>query len=117
MAALYTADAEYMPPNEEMVQGRAAIEEAIGEQMTELMNRAVEITATEHGMSGDLAYEIGTYTQSADVMGEPVELAGKYLVISKRQADGSWKIQAHIWNSSLPESMDDESTEDGMMQD
>ncbi len=27
--------------------------------------------------------------------------SGKYLTLAKRGADGSWKIHAHIWNTSL----------------
>jgi ketosteroid isomerase-like protein len=27
---------------------------------------------------------------------------GKYLAVWKKQADGSWKIEADMWNSDLP---------------
>jgi ketosteroid isomerase-like protein len=28
---------------------------------------------------------------------------GKYLVVMKRQVDGSWKVAVDIWNSDLPQ--------------
>ena len=32
---------------------------------------------------------------------EPVTDNGKYLDIWQKQADGSWKVKADIWNSNL----------------
>jgi ketosteroid isomerase-like protein len=34
--------------------------------------------------------------------GKPMEESSKYLVILKRQADGSWKISRDIENSNTP---------------
>jgi uncharacterized protein (TIGR02246 family) len=105
VAALYATDAIYMAPYAEARNGRAAIEQAFTENMAMMANRAVEIIGTDQGVSGDLAYEIGTYAQTAEVEGQPYEDFGKYLVVSKRQADGSWKIVAHIFNTNLPREM------------
>jgi len=111
VAELYATDAVYMLPYGDAVRGRAAIEQRLGETMAEMANRHVEITGNVEGMSGDLAYGTGGFTMSAEVMGEPYQDEGKFLVVMKRQADGSWKIQAHIWNTNLPQLMEGEKME------
>jgi uncharacterized protein (TIGR02246 family) len=43
--------------------------------------------------SGDLAYETGTYNfVTTDKKGKSTDNKGKYLVIWKKQTDGSWKV-------------------------
>jgi ketosteroid isomerase-like protein len=37
-----------------------------------------------------------------DPAGKPVTDRGKYVTIWKKQADGSWKVIADIFNSDLP---------------
>ena len=105
VAAQYADDAIYMAPYAEAQTGRPAIEQALTENIAMLVNRAIEITPGERGASGDLAWETGTYTQTAQVEGQPYEDYGKYLVLAKRQADGSWMILAHIFNTNLPREM------------
>jgi ketosteroid isomerase-like protein len=48
---------------------------------------------------GDVAIEWGVYTME---MGGQSD-AGKYVVVHRRQPDGSWKMGIDIWNSSRPE--------------
>jgi ketosteroid isomerase-like protein len=45
---------------------------------------------------GDVALEEGRYQLQA---GEDVVDVGKYLVVHRRQPDGSWKLGVDIWNS------------------
>ncbi len=53
--------------------------------------------------SGDLAYVSGTFEETAtDASGRPVKDHGKYVEVFKKQADGTWKVVADIWNSDLP---------------
>ncbi len=47
---------------------------------------------------GTLGYLVGRYRLPA-TKGEPAD-SGKYLMCLKRQADGSWKLTADIWNTS-----------------
>ena len=43
--------------------------------------------------SGDLAYETGAYNfVTTDKKGKSTDYKGKYLVIWKKQSDGSWKV-------------------------
>ena len=34
--------------------------------------------------------------------GESIQTDAKYLVIMRRQADGSWKLTRYIWNLTTP---------------
>lgn len=102
LAALYTGDAVRMPPNAAAQEGRAAIETA-QEQEPEVIT---EFTLTPHLTTGaaTFAFERGSYavTLTREGSSEPVSDQGKYLVVARKQADGSWLIAQHIWNSNLP---------------
>jgi ketosteroid isomerase-like protein len=53
--------------------------------------------------SGELGYTSGTYqTSFKDASGKPVFDKGKYLVLWKKQAGGSWKVLFDMSNSDLP---------------
>ena len=102
LAALYTEDAVRMPPNQTAVEGRAAIQAAL-EQQAEVVTE-LTITPLETAGLGDLAYSKGTYSGTMTVEGspEPISDTGKYLVIVRKQPDGSWLMAEHIWNSDRP---------------
>ena len=58
-------------------------------------------TFIEAASSGDLAYELGTYTLAFDKDGKRIEDKGKYVVVWKR-IGSVWKAAADILNSDLP---------------
>ena len=96
----YAEDAVLMPPNQASVKGRSAIA---------AMLRAwppvkdVELKSSEIGGSGDFAYSTGTYSMTLLIPGAaPVRDTGKFIDISRRQPDGSWKVTHDIFNSDLP---------------
>lgn len=50
--------------------------------------------------SGDLAYQLGTYTLTTlDKQGIPAHSTGKFVVVWKKQPDGKWKAIADIDNA------------------
>jgi uncharacterized protein (TIGR02246 family) len=114
VAALYATDAVYAPASADAASGRAAIEGLLTETIAMMANRQLEVTQTDFGMSGDLSYGVGTYAMTAEVEGEPYEANGTYLVVAKRQADGTWKIQAHLSTSDQPPMMGGGTMEEGM---
>ena len=62
-----------------------------------------QLTKAEASRGGDLGYTVGTYVLTLhDPKGEPVTDRGKYVTVWKKQADGSWKVAADIFNSDLP---------------
>ena len=108
LASMYTDDAYSMPENAPMMKGRDKILSGNKKEMQSGVKYA-SLTAKTLDVygSGDIAYEIGTYSLTfiPPNMTESVTDKGKYLDVWQKQADGSWKIKADIWNSNVsPES-------------
>ncbi len=102
VAALYAEDAKLLPPNTEMVSGRQAIQ-AFWEGALEMGVWDINLESVGVGYDGNLAYEIGAYTLNIQPEGgQAMTDTGKYVLVRKRQADGTWKMTADIWNSSVP---------------
>ena len=102
--AFYADDASMFPPNAPMATGKEAIR-AVWSQLLATPGFAVsgQTTKVEASRGGDLGYSIGTYELTThDPTGKPVMDRGKYVVVWKKQADGSWKAIADIFNSNLP---------------
>jgi ketosteroid isomerase-like protein len=102
VAALYTESATEMPPDMPAREGQAAIRaayEAEAGVVEEFTLSPVEID----GRAG-LAFDRGTWSWTgviADTL-EAVTLTGKYMVILRKQEDGSWLMTDAIWNSDAP---------------
>ena len=100
----YAADAIVMPPNAPAATTKEAIRSAWKEMLTS-PGAAISWKATkvEVAKAGDFAYVSGTYEETmTDASGKPVKDRGKYVEIFKKQADGTWKVVADIWNSDFP---------------
>jgi uncharacterized protein (TIGR02246 family) len=99
LAAMYTSDAIAFPPDRDMIRGN----EAIGEFWKATRDSGVQsaaLTTVDVGKSGDVAYEVGNVSLTIQPAGkEPTTAVAKYVVVWKRQADGSWKLHRDIWNS------------------
>lgn len=104
LAKLYAADGVEMPPNAPAAKGRAAIEAFHKAFAQQWMMHGMTITSTEAKVTGDTAYDIGTYKQSlmAQKTGAMVEDKGKYIVLLKKDAGGAWLISHAIYNSDNP---------------
>jgi uncharacterized protein (TIGR02246 family) len=102
VAALYTNDATVLPPNSEMAQGRQAIQD-LWSSIMQMGFKDVKLTTVKVGGSGDTIYEIGKYTGMVQPAGSAgIADSGKYVVVMKRQPDGTWKLAVDIWNTSMP---------------
>jgi uncharacterized protein (TIGR02246 family) len=104
LAALYTADATVLPPNEPIQQGEAVKKYLVG--FTDGYSGTFEFTPTVVEGRDDLAYTVGTYRatlteKKAGAKPLPTEEA-KYITVVKKQADGSWKMVYDIWNLNTP---------------
>ena len=59
-----------------------------------------QTSALQVARSGELAYETGAYVfVTTDKKGKSTDYKGKYLVIWKKQSDGSWKVAVDTDNS------------------
>ena len=102
VVALYAEDAIQLPPSRDIVYGRKMIKESI-EALVQLGFEESVFTGREIAVSGDVAYEMGNYTEKFRPKGkEPFEFKGKYLLVLKRTASG-WKIHREIWNTLPPQ--------------
>jgi uncharacterized protein (TIGR02246 family) len=90
-ASYYTDDGVLMAPGQPMASGK----DAIVKGWTGLMGLpgfALTFAPDKIVVSGDMAYEIGSYALTANnKAGKPQTSHGKYVVVWSRQADGTWK--------------------------
>jgi uncharacterized protein (TIGR02246 family) len=99
-AAVYTADAQVLPPNSDVITGQQAIQ-TFWQRAMDMGVKAVKLATVEVVGDGHTAYEVGQFTlQGAE--GQVLD-AGKYVVIWRQEA-GQWKLHRDIWNSSRPAS-------------
>jgi ketosteroid isomerase-like protein len=101
--AYYSDDAVVLPPNGPS----ATTKEAIRKLWQDLLTSpgfalSWKPSRVEASKSGDMAHVSGTYEFSVnDASGKPFNDRGKYLEVWKKQADGTWKCRADMWNSDL----------------
>ena len=99
--ANYTDDAVSMPDFMPMAKGKKAIKEEYSRMMgTGMKFIKVDFMTADVQVSGEYAYEIGTYTMTFDMppMGQMTDV-GKYVTVYQHAKDGSWKIKVETWNS------------------
>ncbi len=99
-AACYSEKAQFLPPNAEILRGRAAIAAAFN-GLRDMGIRAVTRDTFEVESIGGAAWEVGRYTLG--LADGTVADRGKYVVIW-RQEGGVWRLHRDIFNSSLPPS-------------
>jgi uncharacterized protein (TIGR02246 family) len=100
VAAMYTERGQLFPPNERIVEGRAAIERYWKASINSGI-KAIELKTTEVEDLGESAVEVGSYTAYGKD-GAEID-RGKYLVLWRR-VDGAWKLHRDCWNSNEPAS-------------
>jgi ketosteroid isomerase-like protein len=97
-AAVYTEDAEILPPNSETMHGRAVIQ-GFWQGALDMGIKGATLETVELETYPTGAVEVGKYSLS--VAGGQVVDHGKFIVIWKQEG-GDWKWHRDIWNSSLP---------------
>jgi ketosteroid isomerase-like protein len=102
MASAYTNDADLLPPNAEALRGQVAIER-FWRGGIEMGIRGLELETLQLEPADGLAYEIGRYTLCFQKEhGVPVTDEATYVVIHRRQPDGSWQKAVEIFNWTSP---------------
>ena len=105
IVALHAEDAVVNPPGVPAARGHAAIRETLAKDIAASAKAGVTLnigSATDVGVSGDLAWEWGTFT-ATDKSGATVD-AGKYVTVYAKQG-GKWVIVRDIWNSDAAPKM------------
>jgi uncharacterized protein (TIGR02246 family) len=105
IGTFYAEDAVALPPGAPRAEGSAAIESLFGswfQQVPAPEGFTLTTDDVQLAGSGDLAYEVGTYTsRGTSPEGEAYDETGKYLVVWKN-VGGEWKIVADMWNGDAP---------------
>jgi uncharacterized protein (TIGR02246 family) len=104
VAKLYAPDGVEMPPNAPAAKGRAAIEAYHKGLAQQFMMHGMTITSGEVKVTGDRAFDVGTYKQTlmSQKGGGMIDDHGKYVVLMKKDASGAWWVTHAIYNSDVP---------------
>jgi uncharacterized protein (TIGR02246 family) len=96
VASYYADDASVMAPGEAIATGKTAIR-AAWVNMLGLPGAALTFAPDKVDVSGDRAFDIGTYQLTAnDKSGKPQTTKARYVLIWGRQPDGSWKVLVDV---------------------
>ena len=105
----YADAAVRMPPNEPMLKGKAEIL-AWFQKGAEQYTYQIDNVIVDVKVDGNLAYSrgIASGTRTLKAGGEAYNIKSKWMAAYERQADGSWRVIADIFNSDnpLPEEKD-----------
>ena len=101
-AILYDENASLLPPNEQIVTGRANIQ-AYWQGAIDAGIIDASVKTIDAKSNGDLGYEIGMFTlrfQGAN--GDTIVDTGKYTEILERNSEGKWISTYGMWSSNEP---------------
>ena len=103
LVAMYADDYVDYPNNAPSTSGRAGARVKLEAQLTG-MTASTVVTSEELQLLGDHAFDRGTFkaTLVPDAGGDPVLVDGRYFVILRREADGSWRIARSVDNTPVP---------------
>lgn len=102
-AALYVDDGKLLTPAAELIAGRRQIE-AYWQAGLAFGLSAVGLHAIEFEVANATAIEIGRYVLALDTKGAaPTADRGKYLVLHRREQDGSWRRAVEVFNPDVPQ--------------
>jgi uncharacterized protein (TIGR02246 family) len=100
IASLYTETAKMLPPDATEIAGRAAIQ-AEWQSWIDGGLKDLTLQAREVEASGDLAYEIGSFSVQVPTENKDMVTAGgNYVVVWRRGAEGSWRLHIDTWNDA-----------------
>ena len=87
-----------LPPGAQRQDGRAAVQ-AFWQAAIDMELAGVVVTTDEVEDLGDVATAVGTLSGTVpDGNGGHTALAGKFIVLWRKGADGAWRMQRDIWN-------------------
>ena len=102
IAALYTEDCKLLPPDAPLVTGREATQ-GYWQAILDMGAKKLILRTTDLEEMGDNAVETGSATLTIQPEnGDTMEVEAKFLVLWKRQADGSWQLHHDCFNFDAP---------------
>ncbi len=99
----YAPDAVFLQPTGERIAGSAALRKLFQTIMA-TFNSDLTLHSQNLETSGDLAYDSGDFQETLTTIatGAKITAKGSYLIIFKRQPNGSWQIVQHVWTGTPP---------------
>jgi uncharacterized protein (TIGR02246 family) len=101
---LYAPDAVFHPGTSERWSGTAAIRKNFAGILAKF-RADPHLTSIQTGISGDLAYDNGTYEETIRPLApkaKPMRFKGEYLFLFRRDAKGNWRILEQMWTQYGP---------------
>ena len=101
-AAVYTDDAKILPPDSPELTGKQAAQ-GLWQSIIDMGVKSISLQTLELEEMGDMAVDRGAAT--VDIQGEggeTMQASGKYIVLWKRQTDGTWKWHWDCFNFDAP---------------
>jgi ketosteroid isomerase-like protein len=100
---LYAQDAVFLQPTGERITGSAALR-TLFQTVMATFNSDLTLNSLNLETSGDLAYDSGDFQETLTTIATGARLTskGSYIIIFKRQPNGSWQIIQHVWTGTAP---------------
>lgn len=108
VANLYTENAAYLAPNNEIQQGRAKIRKGFQSFFDWIKNEGRTMTISfrifQRKIDKNMAYDVGTYTIRQFKDGKEAGISqGKFIVVAVKEKDGKWRFQVDGYSDLKPE--------------
>ena len=105
---LYSETAAYLPPDNEILQGRAAIRPTFQSFFDYIKNEGRTMTISfrifQRKIDKELAYDVGIYTIRQSKDGKELNTGqGKFVVVAVKEKDGKWRFQVDGYSGLKPE--------------
>ncbi len=99
----YAPEAVFLQPTGERLTGPAALR-TLFQTIMATFNSDLALHSQNLETSGDLAYDSGDFqeTLTAIATGAKITSKGSYVIIFKRQPNGSWQIVQQVWTGTPP---------------
>src|SRR5579859_7746648 len=101
--ALYAPEPVFLPAAGPRWTGTGTIRKNFADILARY-NSHIELHSVDSQVSGDLAFDSGTYEETILPIkeGKPIHAQGNYLFVFQLQKDGHWKILEQTWTSLEP---------------
>lgn len=98
VASLYTADAAYLVPGQDVITGRSNIKPTFKSFFDYVRERkgklAISFRILQRRVAKDMAYDVGIYTLTqTDSSGKASTGQGKFVVVAVKEKNGEWRFQ------------------------
>jgi ketosteroid isomerase-like protein len=99
----YAPDAVFLQSTGERITGSAALR-TLFQTIMATFNSDLTLHSQNLETSGDLAYDSGDFQETLTTIatGAKITAKGSYIIIFKRQPNGSWQIVQHVWTGAPP---------------